>query len=304
MLVMAGERPGRGRLSVAVIAERGLGRVVGMACWVKFWGVRGSIPCPSPDHVMYGGNTSCIEVHLDDEHIILDAGTGLRLLGKSLLDRGINRATMLMTHTHWDHIIGFPFFAPAYKTGFAFDIMAGHAADDGGIQHLVSRHMSGPMFPVPLEAMNATMTFHDFEPGSTFALRGGVTVRTAPLNHPNGATGYRLEYGDLALCYVTDTEHVPNRPDANVVGLIEGADLVIYDCTYTDEEFPNRIGWGHSTWQEGIRLCQAAGVKRLAVFHHDPDHDDLFMGRLEDEIRQAWPQAIVARDGMELTLRA
>lgn len=253
---------------------------------------------------MYGGNTSCIEIHLDDQVIILDAGTGLRMLGKSLIDRGVSHATLLMTHTHWDHIIGFPFFAPAYTPGFRLDIMAGHAAEDGGIQHLVSRHMSGPMFPVPLEAMNATMAFQDFDPGSSFALGGSVTVRTATLNHPNGATGYRIEYGDLALCYVTDTEHIPGRPDRNVLELIEGADLVIYDCTYTDEEFPNRVGWGHSTWQEGVRLCQAADVKRLAVFHHDPDHDDVFMGRLEDEIRQAWPQAIVARDGMELTLRA
>jgi len=275
-----------------------------MACWLKFWGVRGSIPCPSPDHVIYGGNTSCVEVHLDDTHIILDAGTGLRLLGKSMLARAVEHATLLMTHTHWDHIIGFPFFAPAYAPGFQLDIMAGHAADDGGIQDLVSRHMSGPMFPVPLEAMNATMRFQDFEPGSSFALAGGVTVRTAVLNHPNGAIGYRLEYGGLSVCYVTDTEHVPGHPDENVLSLITGADLVIYDCTYTDAEFPARLGWGHSTWQEGIRLCQAAGVGRLAVFHHDPDHDDVFMGRLEDEIRQAWPNALVARDGMELTLRA
>ncbi len=275
-----------------------------MGCWVKFWGVRGSIPCPSPDHVVYGGNTSCVELHLDDTHIILDAGSGLRGLGKSMLARGVESASLLMTHTHWDHIIGFPFFAPAYKPGFRLDIMAGHAAGDGGIQTLVSRHMSGPMFPVPLEAMNATMSFQDFDAGSAFALAGGVTVRTAPLNHPNGATAYRLELGGLSVCYVTDTEHVAGRLDETVLRLIEGADLMIYDCTYTDAEFPARIGWGHSTWQEGVRLCQAAGVGRLAVFHHDPDHDDAFMGRLEDEIRQAWPPALVARDGMELTLRA
>ncbi len=275
-----------------------------MGCWVKFWGVRGSIPCPSPDHVVYGGNTSCVELHLDDTHIILDAGSGLRGLGKSMLARGVESASLLMTHTHWDHIIGFPFFAPAYKPGFRLDIMAGHAAGDGGIQTLVSRHMSGPMFPVPLEAMNATMSFQDFDAGSAFALAGGVTVRTAPLNHPNGATAYRLELDGLSVCYVTDTEHVAGRLDETVLRLIEGADLMIYDCTYTDAEFPARIGWGHSTWQEGVRLCQAAGVGRLAVFHHDPDHDDAFMGRLEDEIRQAWPPALVARDGMELTLRA
>ncbi|MBB4286712.1 MBL fold metallo-hydrolase [Roseospira goensis] len=275
-----------------------------MGCWLKFWGVRGSVPCPSPAHVIYGGNTSCVEVHLDSQHIILDAGTGIRALGKALLAARVERATLLMTHTHWDHIIGFPFFAPAYRPDFALDILAGHVAHNGGIRRLFSSHMSDPMFPVPLEAMSARMQFRDFRPWDTFHLGEAVRVVTAPLNHPNGATGYRLEYDGLVVCYVTDTEHVPGQPDRNVLGLIDGADLVIYDCTYTDEEFPAKVGWGHSTWQEGVRLCRSAGVRQLAVFHHDPDHDDAIMGRLEDEVRQVWPSALVARDGMELTLRA
>ncbi|MQX35206.1 MBL fold metallo-hydrolase [Roseospira navarrensis] len=274
-----------------------------MGCWVKFWGVRGSVPCPSPDHVVYGGNTSCVEVVLDGRHIILDAGTGLRLLGKSWLARGITQGTLLMTHTHWDHIIGFPFFAPAYRADFSLDIMAGHVSHNGGIRRLFSTSMADPMFPVPLDSMNSRMTFRDFQPWDTFVLEDAVHVATAPLNHPNGATGYRLEYAGLAICYITDTEHVPNQPDRNVLHLIEGADLVIYDSTYTDEEFGAKIGWGHSTWQEGIRLCRMAGAKRLAVFHHEPEHDDAFMGRLEDEVRQRWTHALVARDGMELTLR-
>ncbi|WP_342791807.1 MBL fold metallo-hydrolase [Roseospira marina] len=271
---------------------------------MKFWGVRGSIPCPTPDHIIYGGNTSCVEVHFDGHHIALDAGTGLRLLGKAWRAHEVKKATLLMTHTHWDHIIGFPFFAPAYCADFALDILAGHVAKNGGIRRLFSSHMSDPMFPVPLDSMHSTMTFQDFQPGDTFVLEDAVTVRTAPLNHPNMATGYRLEYGDLAICYVTDTEHVPGHPDPNVLRLIDGADLVIYDSTYTDEEFHAKIGWGHSTWQEGIRLCQQAGAKRLVVFHHEPEHDDAFMGRVEDDVRQRWSDALVAREGMTVTLRA
>ncbi|MBB4267013.1 MBL fold metallo-hydrolase [Roseospira visakhapatnamensis] len=274
-----------------------------MSCWVKFWGVRGSIPCPSPDHVIYGGNTSCVEVHLDGRHVVFDAGTGLRLLGRSFLDRGVSAATLLMTHTHWDHIIGFPFFAPAYRPDFSLTVMAGHVADNGGIRALFSTHMSDPMFPVPLEAMNARMAFRDFKPRDGFALDPAVRVTTTPLNHPNGATGYRLDYAGLSICYVTDTEHVPGAPDENVLSLIAEADLVIYDSTYTDEEFPAKLGWGHSTWCEGMRLCRAARARRLVVFHHDPDHDDAFMGCLEDEIRRACPEALVARDGMGVTLR-
>jgi len=244
-----------------------------------------------------------VEVHLDGRHIIFDAGTGIRLLGRSFLDRGVQSATLLMTHTHWDHIIGFPFFAPAHRSDFSLDVMAGHVADNGGIQALFSTHMSDPMFPVPLETMNANIRFHDFKPRDQFWLDDVVRVSTTPLNHPNGATGYRLDYDGLSICYVTDTEHIPGHTDENVIDLIDAADLVVYDCTYTEEEFPAKVGWGHSTWCEGIRLCRAANVRRLAVFHHDPDHDDAFMGRMEDEIRRAWPDALVAREGMELTLR-
>ncbi|MFA7430042.1 MAG: MBL fold metallo-hydrolase, partial [Rhodospirillaceae bacterium] len=144
--------------------------------------------------------------------------------------------------------------------------------------------------------------FIDFSVGEVLEFGPDVKVRTAPLNHPNGATGYRIEHAGVSMCYVTDTEHVPGKPDPNILGLIEGADLVIYDCTYTDEEFPDRAGWGHSTWQEGVRLCRAASVKRLAIFHHDPDHDDTFMEHVEDEARNTWVGALVARDNMELTL--
>jgi phosphoribosyl 1,2-cyclic phosphodiesterase len=163
--------------------------------------------------------------------------------------------------------------------------------------------MANPMFPVPLDAMHARLEFEDFRAGDSFSLGPGLHIRTCPLNHPNGATGYRIEYGGKAVCYVTDTEHVPGRPDRNILGLIGGADLVIYDSTYTEEEFPAKVSWGHSTWVEGMRLCQAAGAKQLAIFHHDPDHDDVFMARLEAEAKKAWPGGtIVTRDNMELVV--
>ena len=149
--------------------------------------------------------------------------------------------------------------------------------------------------------MHARMQFEDFSAGESFTLDGGLKVRTAPLNHPNGATGYRIEHEGASVCYVTDTEHIVGKPDENILGLIDGADLVIYDCTYTDDEFPKRINWGHSTWQEGIRLCKMAKVRQLAIFHHDPDHDDDFMSRLEGEAREEWRGALVSREQMILT---
>lgn len=270
---------------------------------VKFWGVRGSIACPSPDHVVYGGNTSCVEITVADNVIILDAGTGIRALGQDLRKRGISSATLLLTHTHWDHINGFPFFAPAFDPNFRLRIMAGHlAGKPGGIRAVLANQMENPTFPVPLTAMRGILNFDDFSAGESFELFPEVMLKTAPLRHPNGSTAYRVEHGGVSVCYVTDTEHVPGQPDENVLRLIEGADLVIYDCTYTDAEWPEKIGWGHSTWQEGVRLSVAAGAKRLAIFHHDPDHTDTFMEKLEDEARQMWDMAMVARDGMELTM--
>lgn len=274
-----------------------------MGFLVKFWGVRGSIACPSPDHIVYGGNTSCVEMRLGPHVLILDAGTGIRLLGRTLQGEGVTTATLLLTHTHWDHINGFPFFAPAFQPGFTLDIRAGHLGGaPGSIRAVLAKQMENPTFPVPLEAMRAQMTFGDFVAGDTWQPWEGVSIRTAPLNHPNGATGYRVEHGGASVCYVTDTEHAPGRPDAAVLGLIAGADLVIYDSTYTDAEFASKQGWGHSTWQEGMRLCRAAGARRLAIFHHDPDHDDAFMAEVETQAGAAWDGCLVAREGMTLNM--
>jgi phosphoribosyl 1,2-cyclic phosphodiesterase len=269
---------------------------------VTFWGVRGSIACPGAKYASFGGNTSCIEVSIDGQTVIFDSGTGIRPLGKHLLKQQVAHATVLFSHTHSDHIAGFPFFTPAYDPSFSARILAGHLNGKGGIRSALSGQMNDPIFPVPLETMRGALTFEDFHAGDTFQLFPGVKVRTARLNHPNGATGYRLEHDGVSLCYVTDTEHIPGKPDENILSLIEDADLVIYDSTYTDDEFPSKVGWGHSTWQEGVRLAKAASVKQLAVFHHDPDHDDAFMNKLAAEVTKSTKNAFVAREGQTMDL--
>jgi phosphoribosyl 1,2-cyclic phosphodiesterase len=269
---------------------------------ITFWGVRGSIPCPARSHVLFGGNTSCVHVAVGGEDIILDAGTGIRGLGRSFLQRQIDRATLLLSHTHWDHICGFPFFTPAYDPKWSMRVLAGHLPDAAGIRSVLATQMTDPMFPVPLDAMRGASSFEDFTSGDTFTLGADVVVKTAPLNHPNGATGYRIEHGGVSFCYVTDTEHRPGKPDQNILTLIEEADLVLYDSTYTDAEFPAKVGWGHSTWQEGIRLCRAAGARRLGIFHHDPDHDDAFMRNIAAQAKEAWKGAFVVREGRSVLL--
>lgn len=270
-----------------------------MTVQVTFWGVRGSFPCATPNHMAFGGNTSCVTVETESTTIILDAGTGLFLLGKQLMKRGLKSATLLLSHTHTDHIMGFPFFAPAWMGHFDLTIKAGHLTDLGGVKSVFQLAMRDAVFPVTLDMMGGSMRFEDFKAGEKFRI-GDIDVITGALNHPNGATGYRLEAEGHAISYITDTEHLPGKPDKSVLKLMRNADLAIYDSTYTDAEFPAKVGWGHSTWQEGVRLARSAGVKKLAVYHHDPDHTDDVMTAIEAEVTTTWENAIVAREGAVL----
>jgi len=273
-----------------------------MGLQVTFWGVRGTVPCPSREHLAYGGNTSCVQVRVGDSHIILDAGTGIRRLGQDLLRQGVERATLLFTHAHHDHINGFPFFAPAFRPKWRGRVMCGSIARKGGIQGALTSYMAAPLFPLPLRKVPAALEFVDFRAGEAFDDESGARVRTCLLNHPDGATAYRIDHEGASVAYVTDHEHVPGRPDERVLELIQGCDLVIYDATYTDDEFPSRVGWGHSTWSEGIRVCRAAGAKRLALFHHDPAHDDVRMVSIEAEARAEWDAVFAAREGLTVSL--
>ena len=162
--------------------------------------------------------------------------------------------------------------------------------------------MSDPLFPTSLENFKAQVEFRDFRAGEVFMPRPDVTVRTAPLNHPGGATGYRIEYGAHALAYITDTEHQPGVLDPQVMALAQRADLMVYDSNYTEDEWPAHIGWGHSTWQQGVRVAVAAQAKHLVIFHHDPDHDDEMLDRVAAEAQRLFPSAIVAAEGMILQL--
>jgi phosphoribosyl 1,2-cyclic phosphodiesterase len=268
---------------------------------VEFWGVRGSIACPSPEHLKCGGNTSCVLVTAGERHIILDAGTGLRPLG-SELRRGVRSSVLLLSHVHGDHINGLPFFAPAFRRGCRLQVFADLPPGASGVRGILAGDSSSPLLPVSVAATRAEIDLEDFRTGDPLALGGGIRVRTAPLRQPNGATGYRLQLGEVSIAYVTDTEHTVGMRDPRILALIEGVDLVIYDSSYTDKEFPTKIGWGHSTWQEVIRLCREANARRLAIFHHDPDHDDRFMLGVEREARASWPNAFVTREGMRLQL--
>jgi phosphoribosyl 1,2-cyclic phosphodiesterase len=277
---------------------------MGSGITARFWGVRGTVPCPGPETVRYGGNTSCVEVRCGDVMLIFDAGSGLRALGRDLARRGGTvDAHLFLTHTHLDHILGLPFFKPAYVGCNRLQLWNGHLRRQGQtLERVIERIMEAPYFPVPLDIMHACIAFHDFEAGESFEVAPGVAMRTAVLDHPGGATGYRVDHAGHSFCYVTDTEHPTQGHDANVQALVAGADVMVYDATYTDHDYPRYRGWGHSTWQEGVRLCEAAGVARLIAFHHDPLRDDDALGQIDRELGRSRPGSFVAREGLTLEL--
>lgn len=273
---------------------------------IKFWGVRGSIPCPGSETVRYGGNTSCVEMQVGRERLIFDGGTGLRILGQSLMTESPVKAHLFFSHSHWDHIQGFPFFIPAFIRGNTFKIYGIPSANGATIKQTLHDQMLHPNFPVPLQIMRADLEFYDLEMGETLHY-GDVSVETRPLNHPGEAVGYRVNWQGLSAAYITDTEHFPDRLDDNVLALVRQADVMIIDATYTDEEYNDpkysKVGWGHSTWQQAVKIAQASQVKQLVLFHHDPAHNDDFLDRIGEQVRKILPQTILAREGLSIKLR-
>lgn len=265
---------------------------------VTFHGVRGSYPTSGSQYSKYGGCTPCVELRCGENAIILDAGTGIRSCGKNLEKDKINLSTLLISHCHWDHIQGFPFFTQLFNRSFRLNVYAGHLGKVNNkkitIKDVFQSQMSDPVFPLDMSKALAKLTFTDFKCGDSLSIIPGVTIETKVLNHPNGATGYRITYNGKTVSYITDTEHIPNSTDENVLELMKDSDLVIYDSAYSEEIFKLRKGWGHSTWNEGVRLCKLAGAKKMAMFHHDPENDDKVILNMETQAKNTWSKCFAA----------
>jgi phosphoribosyl 1,2-cyclic phosphodiesterase len=275
----------------------------GSSISLQFWGVRGSVACPGASTLRYGGNTPCVEIRCGSHTLIFDAGTGIRPLGNALTQAATTTDfDIFLSHGHIDHVIGLPFFAPLFVEDQTVRVWAGSLQPAGGVEKAVRKLMSFPFFPLQVDAVHAELEFHDFRPGDAINPRPGVTLRTASLNHPGGAIGYRIEYGGQALAYVTDIELGDGPLDPALLALTKDAAVVILDTTYTEAELRSRAGWGHSSWQQGIRLANAAGAGRLCLFHHDPEHDDAFMDQIGGAAEKARPGTIVASEGLRLDL--
>ena len=302
---------------------------------VRFWGVRGSIPVPGRSTNRYGGNTSCVEVRPSGQPpIIIDAGTGIRRLGKSLMEEqfrdGRGKASILISHTHWDHVQGLPFFSPLYRAGNQVHIFARQR--DLHLEAVFSQQHNAPYFPVPLSAMQADMSFHELIEGSQFDI-GTAKVTSARLNHPWIAIAYRIDVDHASVVYCADTapftdlllgREFVQSPDLGtlpppimeelkemrrgIVALCKGADLLIYDTQFTPAEYKSRPHWGHSRPDDAIEIAREAHVKQLCLFHHAPmrsdDENDAILAQYRKVVTDAHDKftLISAYEGLELSL--
>ncbi len=301
---------------------------------VKFWGVRGSIPCPGPQTIKYGGNTSCLELQFKDLNriIIIDAGSGIRELGDRMMANSLSKNPMqieiFLTHTHWDHIMGFPFFTPMYIPGTKIKIYGPTTYDDESLKDIIGGLLTHRYFPVRQQELASEIVYIDLNEGK-FNLGDGIVLTAKHLNHPVLCLGYRFEYRGKVFCTAHDTEPYrnvfstdPNDPSYDKAMAIEGeqvakeenhriekfyekSDLIVYDTQYTQKEYEDlRIGWGHSSFEYAVSLAKNSRIKQLAFFHHDPSRTDEQIDKLSEKYCSSEytksTQFLFAREGMEL----
>jgi phosphoribosyl 1,2-cyclic phosphodiesterase len=278
---------------------------------LTIWGCRGSVPTPGAATVGYGGNTSCVEVTLPGgDVLVLDAGTGIRRLGSDLLERGVRRFHLLLTHLHLDHLEGLRFFAPLWDERVSLDIW-GPPSPVSSLRDRIARAFSPPLFPLDLRDIPAEVAFHDV-PREPWTL-DGASLSAALVVHPGPTVGYRIEAGDASFAYIPDHEPalagtITDTPRDWISGasLAEGVDLLLHDAQYFEEEYEQHVGWGHSSVADAVAYADAVEAGRLLLFHHEPLHSDAALDRLEARARDLAGRngdgPTLAREGMVLEL--
>jgi len=274
---------------------------------VRFWGVRGTMPVPGPGTVRYGGNTPCIDIRTAGQQlIIIDAGTGIRKLGHALRQseaRSI-KATLLLSHTHWDHIQGLPFFDPLLGRRNKFQIV-GIKRDNLSLEEIVARQFLAPYLPFAYRSLEAELEVKELWPEETFYLEDKTVITTAAMKHPGGCLGFRIDDGVSALAYCSDTAQLGDNLLEEVVELARGADLLIHDAHFRDTGMAKALeSWGHSSWQQAALVAEAAEVGMLALFHYAPDLTDDDIDHISVEARECFSRTIPAREGLILDLPA
>jgi phosphoribosyl 1,2-cyclic phosphodiesterase len=273
---------------------------------LRFWGVRGSTPAPGKDRLVYGGNTPCVEIRTasntsSNDVLVFDAGSGIRELGNQLATEFAGKDLSLhlfLTHFHWDHIQGIPYFQPLFSPATRLDVHSWTSGEE--TRRVLEGQMRTPYFPVNFADVPARLNFAQLK--SERVKIGNVSVESFPLNHPQGAYGYRIEADGKSIVYATDLEHGDGRLDRILRDHAAGADVLIYDAQYNDEEYASHRGWGHSTWREAARVARDAGVGKLFLFHFDPVHTDARVAESERLAAAEFEAACAAREGAVVLL--
>ena len=272
---------------------------------LKFYGTRGSIPVSDPGFTEFGGNTTCLFISGLDEGlgtVIMDAGTGIRNLGKDILSKQIDvgdEINLGFTHFHWDHIQGFPFFAPAYNQESKIEISTAGIRKIKNLKDIFSTQMQSIYFPVQLENMGAQISFEKYETNKIIGKKGAL-ISIAEVNHPGSCISVRFQANKNSITFCTDLEHI-NGIDENVVQLAMNTDVLIHEAQYTDEELKTHQGWGHSSYSQAIEVAEKCNAKQLFITHHDPDHNDEFLRRMEKNCQERFKDLVFARDNFELS---
>ena len=296
---------------------------------VRFWGVRGSIPCPGPDTVVFGGNTSCLEIRADEKLAIVDLGTGVRSLGERLRENDLKKngkidADIFITHTHWDHIMGLPMFVPIYHAKTSLRITGPLSYEEDSLKSIIENQLSYRYWPVRATELAAHIEYRQINE-TTLDLGDGLTVTSKYLNHPIACMGYRFNYKGKSIAAVFDHEPFRNlfstdpkddgydeqaanegeiaaaEENEKIVSFLKGADILIHDAQYTQDEYPRHIGWGHASCEHAVETAKAAGAGKLVFFHHDPVHTDSRLLQIEESYVNRMPAPVVmAREGMVL----
>jgi phosphoribosyl 1,2-cyclic phosphodiesterase len=269
---------------------------------VRTWGTRGSLPVSGEQVRIFGGSTICTEVRCGDQVLLFDAGSGLLPAGCALKSEGVRAAHLFFGHSHYDHIIGLPFFPMMFDPGARVEVWSGHLAGKMTTREIIDSFLRPPWFPVEPEVFCCGQVTHDFRAGDVLQPYEGVTVRTASLAHPGGCIGYRVEWSGRAVAIITDTEHAPGGLDPAVLGLIDGCDLFLYDSAFTEAEMASHRGFGHSTWDQAVLLARQAGARQVGFIHHAPGRTDAELLEMEAQARLVFPACFFARDGQIIDL--
>ncbi|MFA7573235.1 MAG: MBL fold metallo-hydrolase [Lutispora sp.] len=275
---------------------------------VTFWGVRGSKPTPGRNTILFGGNTSCVQIEAGKRNLIFDGGTGIAELGNKMMkEEGRKQADIFFSHLHWDHIQGLPFFEPIYYPENCFRLY-GEDKEGETFQQVIEKQMCYPYFPITMEMMKGDYKFINIAPNQDIDLGEGIKIKTFAVNHPNGCLSYRIEKRNSVVVYCTDTETIEKQRREKFLEFIRGADVFIYDTHFTDEEYigtrdgQSKKKWGHSTWEEGTRISREADIGYLILYHYKENRNDREQQEIEIFAQQEFKNTVAAREGMIITV--